>query len=178
VRSLPGWAWLVFLAGVALLVGGAFVSDGTYVQSLMGQIGSAALLVIPIVLVERSIISTLRKRLEDAAAVNRTEEMIRFDDVVTHFEQVLTRPKPPPTAPGHLGRMLGAEGWTPRKSRDGYQLWAKDGRLFAVPFNSERLPRGVVLGVSRYVGWTPERFVERWNATRPEGTDFYETPPA
>lgn len=176
VKRLPLWAWLVATLGAAMLITGGFLDDGSYLQSLSVELGATVLLVIPIVIAERSIVATLRKRMDDVAAINRTEEYVRVDEFVRHWGQALGHPRLPGTEPGHLERMLGAEGWTPLKLRDGYRLWSLAGRVFAVPTQPGPVGRGVMLGACRYVGWNTERYIELWNATRAQGVEVYAPP--
>ncbi|MFU8873429.1 hypothetical protein [Micromonospora sp. SL4-19] len=171
MMRLPPWAWLAGSLGVGLLIGAAFLEDGTYWQALATQLGATFLLFLPIMLAERSIVTTVNRRIADVAAITRTEQFYLADEIVSHFSQAIGNIKPPKTSSDHLGRMLGAEGWRPNKVRDGYQLWSKEAQMIAVPVGKESLGRAIILGTCRYVQWDIDRYIELWNVTRPSGTD-------
>ena len=164
MRRLPLWAWLVVLAGLAAIGAGALFDDGSYLQAVSVELGATALLLVPIILAERSLVDTLAKKADEAAAIQRTEQFLQLDELWKDFGQALGA-KPPHIDPEHLGRMLDMDGWSATKTRERYAFWAKNGRLLAVPLDLQPLPRGVVRGVMRTAGWSPERTEELSNAT-------------
>lgn len=159
---MPVWAWTVLGLGLGLLVGGAWVPDGTYAQSVMVQLGSAALLVAPIVLAEKAITEALRKRVDDDAAVRRAEELARLHDMVRHIGLSLSAQ--PSSTPSELGSMLASDGWIYRRDYDGHAIWEKVDRKIAVPIGSTLVSRGVILGVIRDAGWSNDRYIELYQS--------------
>ncbi len=168
MRKLPLWAWLIVLSGLVTIGVGALFHEGSYLQAVSVQLGATALLLVPIILAERSIVNTLAKKADEAAAVQHTEQFLHFDEMWRDFGQALEpKPKSPVIDPDQLERMLGMDGWSMTKVRDRYALWAKNGRLLAVPLDMQPLPRGVVRGVIRVAGWSRDRTEELRNATGP-----------
>lgn len=160
MKAMPKWAWAVVVAGGLMVIVAAFVPDGTYAQSVMVQLGSAAMLVAPIVLAERAITRALDRRFTEDAAVARAEDVMRIDDLVLHLSQSLDRWRPPPSTSDHLGRMLLLDGWRHRKDYGGYALWTKSSVTLAVPLGSGPLKRGTLFGILRDTGWTHDRYLE------------------
>jgi hypothetical protein len=167
MRRLPLWAWLVVLVGLATIGAGALFDNGSYLQAVSVELGATALLLVPIILAERSLVDTLAKRADEAAAIQRMEQFLQLDELWKDFGQALEAKKPPHIDPERLGRMLDVDGWSATKTRERYTFWAKDGRLLAIPLDLRPLPRGVARGVRRIAGWSHDRTEELWNATAP-----------
>jgi hypothetical protein len=168
---------LIFVGGLALLVAGGFIPNGTYAQSVAVEVGATALLVVPIVLAERAIVGTMRRRMDDALAITRTDEFVRVDNMLAQFGQTIgSKTRLPSTLPGQLSQMLELDDWSRVKVSDGHQLWNKGDLIFAVPLGKGPVSRGVLLGAMRYAGWTFEHAAELWNRTRPEGRPAFELP--
>ncbi|WP_146044297.1 hypothetical protein [Amycolatopsis sp. BJA-103] len=172
MKVMPVWAWTVLGLGLGLLLGAAWVADGTYAQSVMVQLGSAALLVAPIVLAEKAITEALRKRVDDDAAVRRTEDVARLHDMVRHFG--LSLAAQPPTTPYDLGRMLASDGWEYRKDHDGHAIWVKLDQKIAVPVDIALVPRGVILGIIRDAKWSNDQYVALHKSVVGEANKFGE----
>jgi hypothetical protein len=168
MRRLPLWAWLVVLCGLAAIGAGALLDSGSYLQAVSVELGAAALLLVPIILAERSLVDALAKRADEAAAIQRTEQFLQLDELWKDFGQALEAKKPPDINPERLGRMLDADGWSGTKTIESYAFWTKNGRLLAVPLDLKPLPRGMVRGVMRTAGWSPDRLVDLWRVAASE----------
>jgi hypothetical protein len=118
MRRLPLWAWLVVLVGLATIGAGALFDNGSYLQAVSVELGATALLLVPIILAERSLVDTLAKRADEAAAIQRMEQFLQLDELWKDFGQALEAKKPPHIDPERLGRMLDVDGWSATKTRE------------------------------------------------------------
>jgi hypothetical protein len=83
VKRLPVWGWIVGIVGLGAVVGGAFAEG--YLQDVLLQFGTVAVLLVPLLLVERSISARLRQRIDDYEAVRRAEAVLDMDDMWRDF---------------------------------------------------------------------------------------------
>jgi len=165
MRRLPMWAWLVGLFGLALVVSGAFLNDGSYRQAVTLQIGSVALLLVPIVFIERNIEKSLEEKIEDTVAIEQTARFEQLGEMWRDFGQALDKEKLPTVSPDRMLRMLGADGWRESRRTGGHVVVTKEDVRIAIPESFDELARGVVRGVMRKAGWHRERFDRLYEST-------------
>ncbi|WP_410571088.1 type II toxin-antitoxin system HicA family toxin [Amycolatopsis sp. cmx-4-61] len=161
MKQLPPWSWYLASVG-ALIVGlGGFLPSGSYAQATALQVGSVFLLIIPVVLAERGMLSALRQKVDESIAVQElliettidmAENTAQNHEPIPETDTSPTadendRPDEPPTAGKSrprpqtssrimlrdLLRVLKEEGWEMRKSRGTHEIWAKDDNIIAIP---------------------------------------------
>jgi hypothetical protein len=161
MRKIPVWSWTVAMFGLAAIIAGGFF-DGSYAQSVLLQLGSTALLLIPILLVERAIGRRLESQLDDRELIRRADALVRMDETWRDFGQKLAgKIESQPVA--QLERVLTDIGWEPYKTLDGYKLWRSGSDRVALPSTLDGAVRAPhVRAILRRIGWTDEQYLERF----------------
>lgn len=167
MKSLPGWAWVIGVLSVVAVAGGAAIPP-SYVQDVVLQIGTAGLLLIPILLAERSIGQRLERTAADAAAVRYAEETVARDDMWRDFGQKMYG-KIAPVTLATIEGLLTEHGWRRHRDLDGHRLWQSRTRRLALPDldAGAPLPSAHVRAVIRALGMTVEAFQERYGPDDP-----------
>lgn len=160
MRKLPVWAWGAAACGLAAIVAGGVIDD-SYAQNVLLQLGTAALLLVPILLAERSIGRRLSRQFDDHAVIRKAEAALHLDDMWRDFGQKMGgKVKAVPLA--EIERALAAGGWDHHRTLDGYRLWHKDTKNIAVPDSSDGpVPAPHVRMILRAMGLTEDEFQER-----------------
>lgn len=129
--DIPAWAWIVAVLGLGSVVLGGIVQP-SYAQDVLLQLGTAALLLVPILLAERSIGRRLSRQIDDRDAIRRAEAALELDDTWRDFGQKIGgRIEPRPL--GELERVLSDLGWTRYRTLDNYRLWTNGMERVALP---------------------------------------------
>ncbi|WP_146174638.1 hypothetical protein [Umezawaea tangerina] len=72
MKKVPAWAWFVFAFGSGLVGLGGFLPSDSYAQSASLQLGSVAMLLFPVVLAERALLSAFMDRVDDSIAIQES----------------------------------------------------------------------------------------------------------
>ncbi|MGW6934661.1 hypothetical protein ACWGE0_31690 [Lentzea sp. NPDC054927] len=142
-KSIPPWAWFVFSLGSILIGVGGFLPSDSYGQAVALQIGSVAMLLVPVVVAERGILSAFAERVEDSLAIQESiiEESASqaVDGSPEPVEETEPAPEKKPTGSRHPIKVIAAiekrmldDGWEQRK-RGSHSVWEKDGQRIVVP---------------------------------------------
>lgn len=129
---------------------GAFLPD-TYGRDVVLQLGGVALLLVPVLLVERSIAERLARESRASAAMQRTEMAIERDQFFRDYGQKLAhRWRPIPREV--IDDRLSADGWRRGRDARGYAIWGRAGETLAIPLGPQ-ISAPVVRSVVRATGW-------------------------
>lgn len=156
---------MILLGGIGAVIAGGFSYDGSYLQATLLQFGSTGLLLVPLLLIERSITLRWEARLDDEAAIQRTEQYFQLDEMWRDFGQKMKQPQRATVSAAQLGQMLTTDGWRYVKTARAYDLWRSGTDLLAMPKAADPLPQPVVRGVLRRAGWSDERFEQLLSMT-------------
>ena len=160
VKRIPAWAWLIAFAGLAAVVGGAF-ADG-YSQAVLLQLGTVALLLIPILLVERTISLRLRQTLDDRELIRRADAILDMDDMWRDFGQKLAGKLNHSFRMEEVESWMHESGWTKYRTFEDHTLWSHASRRLALPVPKDgMLPSPHVRLVVRRLGWTEDELDSR-----------------
>lgn len=159
MKQVPIWAWAIAGCGVAALVSAGVLGD-SYARDLVLQLGTAALLLVPILLAERSIGVRLTRQLDDLALVRRAESALDLDEIWKDFGQKLGgQVSREPLE--RLENLLAEHGWTCNHTVDGYRIWRDGEQGLALPDGPEDVIAAPhVRAVLRALDMTPEDYVE------------------
>lgn len=159
MKGVPWWAWTAGAIGLGAVVAGGFVSG--YAQDVLLQVGTVALLLVPIVVAERAIQRSLRRQARDQAAIREVETAMSMDDMWKDFGQKVTRRTE--AQPLHLVEdELLASGWHLAGVHDGHRFWTNGDVRVALPEVGRPLHPAVVRMVVRRAGWR-DAHLERWS---------------
>jgi hypothetical protein len=160
MENLPWWAWLIGVAGVVAIVAGGLLDD-SYTRDVLANLGIAALLVVPLIGIERAIVNTINARAVEARAVDEAEAAVRMNELWADFGERLQKPRPLPTTdPPTALRMLKLDGWSPAPAIRGHAIWRQGSRVVAIPDDRTPMTYSVQRLLRDRAGWTTERYVD------------------
>lgn len=152
VKRLPVWGWIVGIVGLGAVVSGAFAEG--YLQDVLLQFGTVAVLLVPLLLVERSISARLRQRIDDYEAVRRAEVVLDMDDMWRDFGMKLGGKHQDGYPIDEVEAWMREAGWNSHRVVDDHTVWKSGDRLLALPTPIDGvLPAPHVRVVMRRLGW-------------------------
>jgi hypothetical protein len=159
------------------VVGGGFAEG--YAQDVLLQFGTAALLLILILMVERAISSRLRSELDDRDVVRRAEAVLDMDDMWRDLGQKLSGKAGKRRSLADVEDWMWGAGWEKYRVLEGHNLWRCGTRMLALPIPRDGLlPAPHVRLILRRLGLNEEEVTKSGSDTAGDVVCEYALPSA
>lgn len=165
MRMIPVWSVILGVVGLAAVASGAFFED-SYLRDILLQLGTAALLLVPILLAERSIGQRLARQADDYSVIQRIELSSERDEFFKDHGQKL-RSKWTSQPRDLVEAKLVEDQWIKDRKLSSYTIWRKGNAKLALS-SEERIPAPHMRALVRGAGWSDQDFAVPWSETREE----------
>lgn len=160
MRMIPVWSWILGVLGLVAVTGGAFLGD-SYLQDVLLQLGTAALLLVPILVAERAIGQRLARQADDYAVIQRMELSSEREEYFKDYGQKLGSKWI--DQPRDLIEAKLVEGkWIKDRKLNDYTIWRKGNAKLALS-TQQQISGPHVRALIRAAGWSDEDFAVPWS---------------